>query len=1129
MCVLVTPLNINCNIPGCLFEIQHTMSSGNGSPPSIYIKTSSEDGDLTSDPSLHHILQTVKMQIPLSLDAVRVYQVEADIDDESRQEYLHSLCEDLAVDLYATVQRTMLKLKEMPLTYLQEEVITHARYCLERAPEWNRSPVLLNRIKVYFWESFQSGHPLVLFGSRGSGKSCMIAKIIMKLDSWLQMPCAKVVRFGQLYHKLSSMKDILISLCGQICAIYNIKVVDESLKGHIGQMAKTFHRLLDHVSKEHSPSCPLVILINGIEHLYPCDTAVDLSWIPKLCPSGVYIVIGCSLSSERVVSALKNRLDKNIFLDVSPSVDESEKHLQSVLVHPIVPLTAKQKQTLLKAQTPLENNANSLFIKLYSRQIMDSGDNVPSVKEMIVGLFNQWEDDFGALVTASTLAFLTLSHTGLMEHELKCLLRKSIALQTCTTSQHDNNLSFLWAKLWHEMQEYLMPQHVYGMLVLRWRYEIFSECVQEIYLTSATKKGVILYKECLKDMINMYNNEIQNCKDVRAKPSTRILNILPYYVYISTYNDPDKRSKQLIGMYLSNFEWLQFKLSHTSVGDILGDFYMMKHHNKQINILRAFFEMRKKSLQEQPSDFARYIISCLKVPKGSKSLNYLVQLVKSAYAFLSNQGKTELIPSNPFMMCPTGLLKREYSGPMSILGLFSQCGQTANKAVLWGRDSGLEVWNMLSHSSIDHISDNVTSPSQVFVHDSSIIFYIEDTYLMSFDANSREHLMSMRAMPETERKQKSDGFLTLLGVSQDAKTIVVTVNIPELMKDPTGLLIIDTDKQEVVYKLLKGIYGQRISNLCFVDNGTKVLFTVTQTNQTKRSAYYCFDLNLGEMVIHEEIDAHFAIKPKSASIAPDEAHAVFICLPNDILVLSVPAFTVVYEPTVPQVSNTTKVKCAEFFSNDSLLILCNISSVTDVHSVLKRWNFQDNKSVIMFECKGERDLLTIADDKVLCAIVCKEKGMLDIFSLTSSHHLATLTIGCGKIQTIHNCLFGPDRDLYVGFLAAIVKRFDLSDFAPKRTKSGSRLVSAGSIIGSAGKSKQEPMEGDPSSSLQIIPKYGPTGETSKSFEHLKNAIQILEIKHSGHLVVAYGTKQPAIMDPKTGVIIKHMETVCDSG
>ena len=167
----------------------------------------------------NHIEKTLDTERIVSYDVKWV--ADKGIDPRScpdHKKYIEQLCADFREKLTENILQGIKERKSADIeNSLYHEIVQHIRICQEKYEVFHGRSVELGAIKEYLnTESNQL--PFVVFGQSGSGKTSLVA---MAAKQWKEdTGSAVVIRFLGTTQQSSNIRTVLVSLCQQICEIY---------------------------------------------------------------------------------------------------------------------------------------------------------------------------------------------------------------------------------------------------------------------------------------------------------------------------------------------------------------------------------------------------------------------------------------------------------------------------------------------------------------------------------------------------------------------------------------------------------------------------------------------------------------------------------------------------------------------------------------------------------------------------------------------------------------------------------------------------------------------------------------------------------------------------------------------
>lgn len=168
----------------------------------------------------NHIEKALNTERIVSYDVKWV--AEKGIDPTScleHKKYIEQLCSDFWQKLTENILEGIRERRSADIeSPLYHEIVQHIRICQEKCEVFHGRSVELGAIKEYLnTESNQL--PLVVYGQSGSGKTSLVAMAARQLKE--DTGSAVVIRFLGTTQQSCNIRTVLVSLCQQICEIYD--------------------------------------------------------------------------------------------------------------------------------------------------------------------------------------------------------------------------------------------------------------------------------------------------------------------------------------------------------------------------------------------------------------------------------------------------------------------------------------------------------------------------------------------------------------------------------------------------------------------------------------------------------------------------------------------------------------------------------------------------------------------------------------------------------------------------------------------------------------------------------------------------------------------------------------------
>ncbi|XP_075956683.1 NACHT and WD repeat domain-containing protein 2 [Anarhichas minor] len=361
----------------------------------------------------------------------------------------------------------------------------------------------------------QSGQqcPLVVTGGPCTGKTVLLAHCAQQIKSWLPDCDPVVITY---FCKLSinpSPRHLLSSLCCQIGVRYHSESSSEQnpsnmddlscvtdLRDFNSNCSSTSNVCLSELKERLSslltcmPSTkqPLVLILDGLDHMEKDLGPHILESLPSPLPPSVKLILTVSSNRQRVLQAIKPR--RSPPQCVSEGSEESgyvRVQLASVdrkqCAKMLASLLSSSGRRVTSGQQALVNQAlTSCCLTLYARLLhlhaslwhSDSDvteSSLPAgVHSSISALLDHLEQKHGSSIVARAVSYLTLSRTGLTEVELADLLSGDHKVLTEYVQQHESTSSNMRVPqidvetLLLDLRRFLIRRTVAGSHVLFW-------------------------------------------------------------------------------------------------------------------------------------------------------------------------------------------------------------------------------------------------------------------------------------------------------------------------------------------------------------------------------------------------------------------------------------------------------------------------------------------------------------------------------------------------------------------------------------------------------------------------------------------------------------------------------------
>ncbi len=285
----------------------------------------------------------------------------------------------------------------------------------------------------------------------------------------------------------STVRTTLRSLCKQLIRTNNLHMEEEDLPIDFKSLRDTF---LDLIKKLPENRHALIIL-DSLDQLSPSDNALDLTWLPKDLPTNVKFIVSTLSDEFGLVEKIKLLgLPEDHFAEVK-TLDSSVSHeiVDNWLRRKGRKLTKQQREVLNKA---LAQEVTPLYLKVIFDQIsswksyeLDLPQIPNTVRSCLEQLYQNIEKKHGRILVARALGYLALAKNGLTEVELEDLLSLDDTVLSDVFEFHVPPVrrlpSILWARIRHDLEEYIVEREADAAKVIAWYHRQFKEASNERY------------------------------------------------------------------------------------------------------------------------------------------------------------------------------------------------------------------------------------------------------------------------------------------------------------------------------------------------------------------------------------------------------------------------------------------------------------------------------------------------------------------------------------------------------------------------------------------------------------------------------------------------------------------------
>lgn len=421
--------------------------------------------------------------------------------DRLHEQYLNNFCNKFESDVQRLIDKSLQhtaneKAKE---SSLYKEVLHHSWFCQDKCVAFRGREDVLEKIET-FLKDFEKLEPLVVYGSSGSGKTSIMAVIAKSAKQWIGDDTVCIFRFLGTSPNSSSIRSTIASICLQICEVYSMDPPKADILEDVSQLVRFFHTLIANLPV--SPIRPLVLILDSVDQLSATNNAHLMNWLPKKCPQFVKIVISVLPNYHDILPNLRRSLPIDSSYTEVPmlTIGMGKQILEAWLDGLGRTLTDEQFELVLSSFTQCPQ---PLFLKLIFTEAsrwnsytnvggLDLGSDVPQAIRL---LFQRLERKHGKTLTSRALGYITAGRNGLTENELEDALSLDNDVIDDVYQYWDPPVegvvrlpNLLWARIRHDIEEFLTERQADGKTVIAWYHRQFWETAQAQYLSDPEKK-----------------------------------------------------------------------------------------------------------------------------------------------------------------------------------------------------------------------------------------------------------------------------------------------------------------------------------------------------------------------------------------------------------------------------------------------------------------------------------------------------------------------------------------------------------------------------------------------------------------------------------------------------------------
>ncbi len=491
----------------------------------------------TRDAEAKRLLEQLEARLWAHLPPEQRHEVKTRwLDGALSDEHLKRLCDMV----YSDLERVILEqIKQRDIVKpLDQEIAQHNEFAEDRRQHFVGREDMIARIVDYAESG--GGHPLLVHGRSGSGKSALLARVLDELPGNATI----IARFIGASPASTQLYSLLFSLCEQMHRDFDLAALaqqwqptrsegeagDESEGGAQPQnpyqvpgdpelLRKAFERFLGFVPEDRR----LVIVLDALDQLSPADGAHALNWLPRELPPNVRLVASVLEREDAAGQCLRSaqhRLPQEAFVPLPElSLEVCEQALDRWLIEQGAPgggagairprrLTQEQRSHLGENLRACEEG-RALYVRLAFEEARlwrsfdplpkgadDAPGLSPTVEGIIADMLARLEKParHGTALTKAALASLAAARNGLADDEMLDVLTANddVWAWVMAGARHDlierRLPPIIWSRLHFDLLPYLAERGADGTSLLGFYHRQVGEVVQARYLGDETNR-----------------------------------------------------------------------------------------------------------------------------------------------------------------------------------------------------------------------------------------------------------------------------------------------------------------------------------------------------------------------------------------------------------------------------------------------------------------------------------------------------------------------------------------------------------------------------------------------------------------------------------------------------------------
>ena len=628
--------------------------------------------------------------------------------------YLHKLSDDFVLDMKELITQNAAKMQpSTSMKQLVREVLHHttlAKEILGSDSDSGRYSELFQRLQSYIKDPWQSCHPFVIYGPRGSDTSRVMSAVAAAVSNWLSTSgLVTVLRFIGTTSDSADVQTCVASVRAQIQAACSMEVSPPCDSLHCE--LTTFRAVLEDVSRTTAHTEPLLILLDGMEGLQPQRTALEALWTVRHLPANIYVIMSVSGSGRQNTGSV-NVLQALLTLVGEPDLTFNVGCCQ----HDVNAMQTDAGRHLTKALVP---------------------PTLPSPVEVLLSTLDTVEADYGPPLVKYFASYVAVMNVGILDSEMFDLLVTNDEVM----AERDRVLFSpgIVSILRQRLAEFLACRLVYGCVGFSWSQLEYRQAVAERYhvIVDAAALQAQFFDESTSFTLTLHRHVVQIYQELTRKSSlleddasfeedfdnvddARVTvqslgpqnpikaNRLFHHLRVLLPADGLDRMKWCV---LFNVDWLMSRLATSPVFQIINDVLSicrlcqdMQQQQvitidtfEDVAILCEFLQLSSKALSVNHLSLPAEVITRFGCSSLVNKYQSVADLVSKSRRWLTDTESSVLVPLWSVWDHPGGIWRHSLDGVLHVVGPVDGedelVGYGRRSVSIWNIQTGLMVHN----------------------------------------------------------------------------------------------------------------------------------------------------------------------------------------------------------------------------------------------------------------------------------------------------------------------------------------------------------------------------------------------------------------------------------------------------